>query len=107
MSATFPSPAVCKYVRTYACMYMSATFPSPATSVPLFFVGIKLRIISSPITHIIRGRGGSVVSTAPYVRRVEGSNPTLATTCRDLEQVLHSQLHVALRCGNSDIVSML
>jgi len=37
------------------------------------------------------GRGGSLIDSSPFVRRVVGSNP------RDFGQVLHSQLHVALR----------
>ena len=43
------------------------------------------------------GCGGSLVDSLPFVRRVVGSNPALATTGRDLGQVLHSQLPVALR----------
>ena len=43
-------------------------------------------------------RGGSLVNSSPFVRRVmHGSNPTLAATYRDLGQVLHLQLPVALR----------
>ena len=44
------------------------------------------------------GCGGSLVDSAPFVRRVAGSNPTLATR-RDLGQVvfLSPQLPVALR----------
>ena len=36
-----------------------------------------------------------------------GSNPALAATYRDLGQVLHLQLPVALRRVNSDTVSVL
>ena len=43
------------------------------------------------------GRGGSLVDSSPFVRRVVGSNPALATKNKDLGQVLHSQLSVAHR----------
>ena len=52
------------------------------------------------------GRGGSVVSLVPCVRKVAGSNSTLSPR-RNLRQVLHSQLPVTLQHVNSDIVSML
>ena len=42
------------------------------------------------------GRGGSLVDSWPFARRVLGLNPALAPR-RDLGQVLHSQLHVVLR----------
>ena len=41
-------------------------------------------------------RGGSLVDSEPFVRRVAGSNPALTATYRDLRQVFHSQLPVAL-----------
>ena len=41
----------------------------------------------------------------PFDRRVAGSNPALAATYRDLGQVLHLQLPVALRRVKSDTVS--
>ena len=42
-------------------------------------------------------RGGSLVYSTPFVRRIAVSKPALATTYRDFGQVLHSQLPVALR----------
>src|SRR6218665_2795162 len=55
-------------------------------------------------THIIQtnslgrgGTGGSLVDSTPFVRSVAGPNPALDSTYRDLGQVLHSQLCVALR----------
>ena len=44
------------------------------------------------------GRGGAMVESMPFDRRVAGSNHSLAATYRDLGQVLNSQLRVALRC---------
>ena len=41
-------------------------------------------------------RGGALVESTPVVQRVTGLTPALAA--RDLGQVLHSQLPVALRC---------
>jgi len=42
-----------------------------------------------------------LVDSAPFVQRAVDSNPAQAATYRDLEQVLHSQLPVALRRVNS------
>ena len=41
-------------------------------------------------------RGGVLVESMPFDRRVAGSNPALEATDRDLGQVLHLQLPVAL-----------
>ena len=44
------------------------------------------------------GVGGALVESTPFVRRVMGSTPAPAATyTRDLGQVLHAQLPVALR----------
>jgi|SRR6218665_3126102 len=48
-------------------------------------------------------RGASATSSAPSVRKVAGSNPTLAATLGKS----FAQLPVALWCVNSDTVSML
>ena len=42
------------------------------------------------------GRGGALVKSMLFDWKVVGSNPAQAAT-KDLEQVLHSQLSVALR----------
>src|SRR6218665_2581136 len=70
----------------------------------LYVLLLKLPI-SAPWTYIrlmVRAtmRGGSVVSSEPCVRWVASSNPTLVATYRDLGQILHSQLPVALRRQN-------
>jgi len=49
------------------------------------------------IPQQVMGRGGSVVSSVPSIQRVAGSHPTLPP-CRDLGQVLRSQLPLALWC---------
>jgi len=56
----------------------------------------------------MKGRGDSVVGSVSCICKVAGSDPTLAATPhRDLGQVLHSQLPVALRRVNFDTVSLL
>ena len=57
------------------------------------------------------GRGGALVESMPFDRRVVSSNLSLESLSllpprRDLEQVLHLQLPVALRRVNSDTVSI-
>jgi len=52
------------------------------------------------------GRGSSVVGLGASVRKVLGSNSTLAVTY-GLWQILHSQFPVALQRVNSVTVSML
>ena len=46
--------------------------------------------------YIVR-RGGALVESKPFDRRVVGSNPALAATYTDLGLVRNSQLAVALR----------
>ena len=43
------------------------------------------------------GRGGALVESIAFNRRIVGSTLALAATYWDLGQVLNSQLHVALR----------
>ena len=43
------------------------------------------------------GRGGALVDSTPFIRMVVGSNPTIATTYRNLGQVLNLQMPLALR----------
>jgi len=43
------------------------------------------------------GRGGALVDSTPFVRRIVGPNPALTATLAVLGQVLYSQLPVALR----------
>ena len=50
--------------------------------------------------------GGALVESMPFDRRVVISNLSLLPPRRDLEQVLHLQLPVALRSVNSDTVSI-
>jgi len=52
------------------------------------------------------GRGGALVETIPFDRKVVGSNSALAAMLRDLGQVLPLQLPVALQRVNSDTVSI-
>ena len=52
------------------------------------------------------GRGGTLVESMSFDRSVVGSNPALSATSRDLGQVLHLQLPVALRRVNSDTMSI-
>ena len=49
--------------------------------------------------------GDALVEMTPFDRRVVGSNP-IEPPCRDLGQVLHLQLPVALRRVNPDTVSI-
>jgi len=51
------------------------------------------------------GRGGSLVESMSFGRRVADSNPALDATYRDLGQILHLQLPVGLRRVNSYTVS--
>ena len=53
--------------------------------------------ISIPSTSNLEGRGGALVESKPFDRRVVGSNPALAATYSDLGLVRNSQLAVALR----------
>ena len=46
------------------------------------------------------GLGGTLIESTSFVRRVMGSTPALTATYRDLGQVLHSQLPVALQREN-------
>ena len=54
----------------------------------------------------IVGRSGALVESVPFDRSVVGSNPALAAAYRDLGQVIHLQLPVALRRVNSDTLSI-
>ena len=56
---------------------------------------------------LVVGLGDSVVGSGACVWKVAGSNPSLSAAYRDLGQVLHSKLPVALRRVNSNTVSML
>ena len=51
------------------------------------------------------GHGGALVESMSTDGRVVGSNPAIGAT--DLGQVLHLQLHVALRRVSSDTVSVV
>ena len=60
------------------------------------------------VNRIVRptvGRGGALVESMTFDLRVAGSNPALAAR-RDLGQVFHLQLPVALRRISSDTVSI-
>ena len=52
------------------------------------------------------GRGGGLVESMPFDRRVASSNPALVGIRRDLGQVFHLQLSLALRRVNSDTMSI-
>ena len=54
--------------------------------------------------HAYHEHGGSVVGSVPCVRRVAGSNPTLAAKYRDLGQVLHPVACRASACYSFDTV---
>src|SRR6218665_2602531 len=60
-----------------------------------------LMMLLAHCQYSIVGRGGALVESMPFDLRVVGSNPALAPR-RDLGQVLHLQLPVALRHVNSN-----
>ena len=69
-----------------------------------------VRVVDTGCTEIAKSkrwgvvRGGALVDSSPFVRRVVGANPSR----RDLGQVFHSQLPVhGASASNSDTVSVL
>ena len=91
----YPINPKCGY--TFLCLSVC-----PCLSLSLACGSLYLLLFPVKVWH-----GGSVVSSVPSVRRVAGSNPTLAATWGPFVQVLHSQLPVVLWHVNSDTVSML
>ena len=84
------------------CSWTLSNYANPTSKLKVLpFYGYWLLFL---LTLYMVGSSGSVVGSVSCVRKVIGSIPTLR---RDLGQLLHSQLSVALGCVNSDPVAML